>query len=98
MPAAGIETVALSATLIVPETVRFAPASNVPSSLRVLPKVPGPLRLRVLFAATSVEPESVIPLAIFNLVSADTVKPLMVEEALTSRPLPVLLAAVTRAA
>ena len=45
---------ALSATLIVPETVRFDPASSVPSRLRALPKVPVPLRLRVLFAATSV--------------------------------------------
>ena len=98
MPAAGIETVALSATLIVPETVRFAPASSVPSRLSVLPKVPVLLRLRVLFSATSVEPESVSHEPIFNLVSASTVKPLMVEEALTSRPLPVLLAAVTRAA
>jgi len=78
--------------------VRFAPASSVPFRLRALSKVPVPLRVRVLFAATSVEPESVSPLAIFNLVSADTVKPLMVAEALTSRPLPVLLAAVTRAA
>ncbi len=51
MPEAGIETVALSATFIVPETVRFAPASSVPSSLRALPKVPVPLRVRVLFAA-----------------------------------------------
>jgi len=54
--------------------------------------------MRVLFAVTSVDPESVSPLAIFNLVSADTVKLLMIPEAVTSRPLPVLLVAVTRAA
>ena len=83
MPAAGIETVALSTTFIAPETVRFAPASSVPLRLRALFKVPVPLRLRVLFAATSVEPESVFPLAIFNSVSASTFKSLMVEDLTT---------------
>ena len=98
MFAAGIETVALSATLIVPETIRFAPASSVPSSLRALFKVPVPLRVRVLFAATSTDPESVFTLAIFNLVSSSTLKSLMVEEAFTASPLPVALATVTCAA
>ena len=52
----GMETVALSATLIAPDTVRLAPASSVPSRLRALFKVPVPVRLSVLSAATSVEP------------------------------------------
>jgi len=55
-----MDTAELPETLIRPETVRFAPALSVPNKLSALPKVPVPLRLRVVDAATSVEPERIL--------------------------------------
>ena len=89
----GIETAALFATFIVPETVRLVPASRVPSKFSVLPIVPEPLSLRFVFSATSIEPESVFPLAIFNSEFAVIFSLLIVAESLTAIPLPTLLTA-----